>query len=220
MSTVQERYAAFQQANLAAQQAALKTGEQQQINYSKDASGSVTYSYSPTGTPASSPTGSPPSPIGVYVGGGGSQKSVIQVGNEQEQRQKDQARQRGLERGLESAERMRQQFQDSRDREQARMMAQQTITVQRPPEVKDFDPYKNASWDFDEAGRVRNVRIDPQEDIGFFGRGTVTIEEKDGEQYGLYTPTEEEAHLLSNLFVSNQQQCRSAGKNCRRSARG
>ncbi|UVS69074.1 hypothetical protein [Nitrososphaera viennensis] len=73
MSTLAERYAQFQQANLAAQQQAIQTGQQQQLTSSKDVSGNVSFSSSPTGAPAAPPAGSTPPPIGsIGRGGGGS----------------------------------------------------------------------------------------------------------------------------------------------------
>lgn len=219
MSTLAERYAQFQQANLAAQQQALQTGQQQQINYAKDASGNVTYSYSPTGAPATPPAGSAPSPIGQIDrgggGGGGSSgatgsRTIIDVGNELQAKQEQeqaarqaaaQNRSQGPQPG--TVEYYRQQIEQSQVAAEQRRMAQQTITVQHAPEYTGpfmrtypgpagFDPFKNANFEYDEAGKVKSVNVGPQSDIGFDAKGTVRLEEKDGQQYALYVPTEQE----------------------------
>ncbi|AIF83247.1 hypothetical protein NTE_01174 [Candidatus Nitrososphaera evergladensis SR1] len=222
MSTLAERYAAFQQANLAAQQQAIQTGQQQQITSSRDASGNVSFGYSPTGAPASPPTGSTPSPIGRIdrgAGGGGSggsraSKTIIDVGNELQVRQEQeqaarqaaagaaQNRSQGSKPGM--VDYYRQQIEQSQVAAEQRRMAQQTtITVQHPPEYigpysrtspgpMGFDPFKNARFEYDESGKVKNVTIGAQSDIGFDAKGIVKLEEKDGQQYAVYQPTEAE----------------------------
>jgi hypothetical protein len=210
MSTLAERYSQFQQANLAAQQQALATGQQQQITSSRDASGNVSFGYSPTGAPYT-PT---QSPIGNIGGGGGGSsggtgsKTIIDFGNELQAKQEQeqaarqaaaaQNRQQGPQPG--TVEYYRQQIQQSQVAVEQRRLAA-GIPVRQDQGLADYQ-----RWAYETIKAGRN----PQAEGGKFGSLTIAEARERFADYATRNPrqyyVDERGQRVNPFDVIAQQQ--------------